>query len=147
MICHNFTNSKCIRDRDKSKIISASEKGKTFKIVNKSEKNFLKLLVDDCLIKNHDIRCDYLFLNCDDDIAYFLELKGRNINHAIEQLSNSIDLIKPQFNSFKSINSYIVLSKVNTPDVNSSKMIKFRKKLQNLNGELVYKEKKLEIQV
>lgn len=81
---------KCF-EKSKNSIIFASQKGKTFKINNQSKHTIYKIQVDDCLIEDKKvIKCDNLFIDCDDEIGHFVELKGTDIEHAYKQLTSTI---------------------------------------------------------
>jgi hypothetical protein len=78
-------------------------------------------------------QCDYLFLSCDTNLAFFIELKGSDLLQAIDQLDQSIDRYRHRVAGF-AINARIVLSRVQTPDIRSSKRLRFEKKIKDLGG-------------
>ncbi|SEH04566.1 hypothetical protein [Candidatus Venteria ishoeyi] len=74
-----------------NKIITASENRMKFVIKNKNSITVRKVIVDGCLINDERQRCDYLFeINKPFTEVIYLELKGKNIEYAIEQLESTI---------------------------------------------------------
>ena len=71
--------------------------------------------------------CDFLVLNVSSKNAYFIELKGSNIDEAISQLENGATLCKAELNGYTFFYR-IVASKVRTHQVESNKFRKFKDK-------------------
>jgi len=80
-------------------------------------------------IKDSSPKCDYLVLNDDKRAVYFIELKGTDINHAIEQIEKTSEKLKKYLNNYV-INMRIIYS----GQVPNSKIIDLRKKHKNLNA-------------
>lgn len=74
----------------KSKNISLGEKGCTLHLINKSQKEVTLIQIDGCAIKD-GIKCDQAY--CHDGEDHFIEYKGNQISHAINQLERSIQLL------------------------------------------------------
>lgn len=77
-------------------------------------------------------KCDFLLLNEDKGKAYFIELKGSDLLHAVEQLEATY--LNSKLESIRK--NYIccfraVLRRSNTHKINSSKVLAFRKKYQD----------------
>lgn len=63
----------------------AFENGKKFVINNRSKKSICKIHVDNCLIKDNNIRkCDFFFAIKEDQKFYLVELKGQSLDDAVE---------------------------------------------------------------
>ena len=76
------------------KILATSEKGKTYRVEMKPAKNCAVYQVDGDIITKGD-KCDKLVLvetNADDNhwTEVFVELKGKDVGHAVVQLRESI---------------------------------------------------------
>ena len=99
MICEKYKNDDCCNVYDKRKELVTKENKCEYSIENKSQKLLCRLRIDDCLIKNGR-RCDYGILNCDDKVAYLVELKGRHLLVAVEQISQTIDKLQANFSGF-----------------------------------------------
>lgn len=72
----------------------AKEKGKEFRLHNKSKKTVCRVRIDDCLIKDkRSKRCDYLFKICETEHYFLVELKGGEVDEAIKQIISTFDFI------------------------------------------------------
>ena len=71
-------------------------------------------------------RCDYLLLNDTKKRAYYIELKGSDIEKAIEQINNSEQMIKDSIKQYTSF--YRIIYRTGTHTVNSHKVIKWKEK-------------------
>jgi hypothetical protein len=102
--CNQATNNR---------IISVAENRMTFTIYNNSLFLVNKVTVDNCYI-TLGLRCDYLFeiIDTSNNIksVYYVELKGRDIVHAIEQLTCTLNVCRNIHNNIKK-ECYIVASK------------------------------------
>lgn len=116
------------------KIISRSENNRTFKINNPSQLSVNVVTVDGCYIQN-GTKCDYLFEVLQKDVvlqAFYVELKGKDIFHAIEQLENTIKHCKTLHQNIQK-EAYIVASRIpkaNTSSQNIKKKFKTKNKIQ-----------------
>lgn len=73
----------CI-EKIRHKNITVKENGKRVNFINDDEHEFLKIKVDDCLVKS-GIRSDWIVTKIDVG-SVIIELKGKDIQHACEQL-------------------------------------------------------------
>lgn len=71
-------------------------------------------------------RCDFLLENETKHKAYLIELKGKNLNHAIEQIESTIKIFKGKFDSYEILPR--IVYKSNTHAVHSSKVNSFKMK-------------------
>ncbi|MBF0516226.1 MAG: hypothetical protein HQK97_03765 [Nitrospirae bacterium] len=66
--------------------------------------------------------------------AYFIELKGTELFHAIDQITRTIKLLSDKITGYK-INARIVLTKVTIPEAkNNPKILRFEKMLRGYNN-------------
>jgi len=74
------------------------------------------------------MKCDFLLLTLakSKKVSYFIELKGKNLIHAIDQINASISELGENLLQY-SINARIVLSKVNVPDIMNSHLDRLKK--------------------
>jgi hypothetical protein len=70
------------------KKIVFEEKRSKLTVENPEQVEVIKVKVDDCEIKNGR-RCDFLFLA--NELEHFVELKGQDIHHAINQITTTIE--------------------------------------------------------
>ena len=87
-----------------------------------------------------DSRCDYLLLNDKKETAYFIELKGSDIEKAISQIENSIAMFRheiPQYKLFRRI-----VYRTGSHDVRLSSVTRWKKRFGN--GGAIVSERKYE---
>jgi hypothetical protein len=78
----------------KSKV--ASENGKRFEVV--SVEDFTKIRIDGCLIASQTVeKCDYGFVRNSNQEFYFVELKGKEIQKAYNQILATIQYFNSHF--------------------------------------------------
>jgi hypothetical protein len=72
----------------------------TFK--NLKDKCVCLIRIDDCVISGSTPRCDYLFLVCDETekSAFFIELKGKDLEKALKQILSTINNLKGSLTGF-----------------------------------------------
>lgn len=74
----------------------AFENGKRFEI--ESKEAYTKLNIDGCLIdSSENEKCDFGFLRHSNNDFYFVELKGKDIEKAYDQIINSILFFESNF--------------------------------------------------
>ncbi len=74
----------------------AKENGKRFEI--ESIENFTKIRIDDCLIDSQDVeKCDFGFVRNSNNDFYFVELKGKDVKKALNQITNTITIFESAF--------------------------------------------------
>jgi hypothetical protein len=128
----------------KNKVVTCTDRKSSTKYIYKNDSldSLSKYRVDGCLINDDDSKCDYLLLNCTKEVSYFVELKGSDLIKAVEQIDRSIDILHKDFKEY-SVEARIVLTRVNTTDLKSSKLIRLESKLKKLNGKLIKQTRQL----
>lgn len=96
--------------------------------------------VDDCVVKE-GIRCDYLLILSNEQEIY-VELKGSDVKHAVEQLSRSIDLLACNCNALIKL-CFISSTRcpINSTEIQNLKRKfrqKYKAKLTIKNGEIAH---------
>ncbi len=122
-----------------NKLITASEHNRKLTIKNPSAKVVRKIKVDGCLITDSSKRCDYMFEIIDNAVSgkisgvIYLELKGRHIQEAYEQLVATIDRFIAEHHGIKKT-CHIVASRVpkTGPGVQQLQVEMLRKKQAKL---------------
>jgi len=99
--CNNVINDKNI---------VVKENGREFRIKNSSNIEINRVKVDGCFIKSGN-RCDYLFEVLSKSRVLYIELKGKDIQHALEQIDATIKHCKDIHKNFIK-ECYIVASRV-----------------------------------
>ena len=122
-------------DATQNKIVSVSENRRKFTVNNKSRFTINRVTVDDCYI-TEGLKCDFLFEVIDEDVkeVFYVELKGSDISHAIQQLEVTV---KHCLTIHKSVprGCYIVASRV--PKASTSTQ-KAKKEFKRKNGMMLY---------
>lgn len=96
--CKEVTNDSKIKfEENKRKII----------FDNDQHKQFIKVQVDGCQI-TEGLRCDNMLIDVSNGNEYFVELKGIDVGHALDQLSRTLALLSDTTNKNKSVASYII---------------------------------------
>lgn len=76
-----------------SKTKVATENGKRFEI--QSNEDFTRLKIDKCIINSDNIeKCDFGFNRSSNDDFYFVELKGKNLEKAYDQIISTINFFQ-----------------------------------------------------
>ncbi|HLC15477.1 MAG TPA: hypothetical protein VJL89_04545 [Thermodesulfovibrionia bacterium] len=132
-------------DCNNNKIVVAQDEKNPkceYRLINNSAKRVCKVTVDGCYITEGK-RCDFLLIDCDSKVAFFIELKGRHLLEAVEQIYETINRFWQQMNGVI-INGRIVLTKVTVPNLrNNPNILRLEKKLKSVNGTLEYKTIKM----
>lgn len=130
--------------KQKNKIVTCTDAKSSTKYIyeNDSLDELTKYRIDGCLIADDNSKCDYLLLNCTKQVSYFVELKGSDLIKAVEQIDRSIDILHKEFKEY-SVEARIVLTRVNTTDLKSTKLIRLQAKLKKLNGKLMQRTREL----
>ena len=101
-----------------------------------------RVQVDGCAITN-GARCDNLLASSDAHSEYFVELKGIDVKHAIEQLEASIVAIG-QYEDTR--HAYVVSTNV-APALSTAVQLKKKEFKKKFKAELVVKEKRIDVQL
>jgi len=119
-------------------VSTPSENGKKFTIVlpkgNKEE--FLRIKIDKGLLNEIDQltkKCDYGFIRGKTCDYYFVELKGADINSAVEQLISTIKYFKKEYH-LESKNTYAFVVSSGLP---ASANLKFLKLVERFKKEKI----------
>jgi len=93
----------CIAIITDKEIVFSDKKSKSeFKILNEQQRKIEKHKVDDCLIKGNDfLKCDWLAIDKVSRKEVYIELKGKNVEHAIKQICSAIEKLSENKNAKK----------------------------------------------
>ncbi|MCH9739516.1 MAG: hypothetical protein K0U38_01555 [Epsilonproteobacteria bacterium] len=113
------------------KIVSVSENKRTFRIDNKSLLTINQVTIDGCYITS-GLKCDYLFeiISQSIDKVFYVELKGKDIEHGVKQLEATVNYCKSEHKSIPK-ECYIVASRVPKSSTSSQKL---KKEFKRKNG-------------
>jgi hypothetical protein len=89
--------TECIKGSATSRICVAKENGKEYRVEKNSPFLWMKIKIEDCVIKGTSIqKCDYL-VQIQPNSSYFIELKssGEQISEACDQIYSTINYLRP----------------------------------------------------
>lgn len=124
---------------DRRRTVSLQEKGKRYEAINVDSKQIAQYHTDDPDRKTESKRCDYAIYIFEkdqngkikaDDRLIFIELKGSDVDRAIEQINSSLEerVINGRVNISK-VDALVITSKTPSPKYHSSKKVALRNKL------------------
>ena len=122
---------------DSRKTISVSDKKSATKYIleNNSQLHHSLYHVDGGLITEGN-KCDYLLINCEHKRAYFIEIKGSDLNHAIDQIDAALTALRSKIPNH-TVHARIALTRVNGSDLKSIKYKKLQKRVQCMGGSII----------
>ncbi|MBD3587917.1 hypothetical protein [Bacteroides sp. GM023] len=124
------------------KIVVVKEKKCKCIFLNPNQYSLTKITVDGCQI-TEGIKCDYLILDhCHNE--YFVELKGKDLPHAVEQLEASIQQLSAKNSTVKK-QAIIVSSRYPSNDTSAQRAKALFKKKYGI--ELISKNIQAEITI
>lgn len=124
-------------DRRKTISLKDNRAVSEYRAKNIEEKVVKVYKVDGGIIQdNQKLKCDFAIYSEKNNL-YLIELKGSDYSHALDQIFATIEELVERPNiEVSSTNARIVLTKVSTPQIRSSKETKLKSKLKKLNGDL-----------
>lgn len=108
---------------DERTLVVSKEKNRDHRGKNLDKNLVCQYKLDGKVFQN-ETSCDFLLLNREKKTAYFIELKGRNIEHAIKQLEDSYEKLKEELQDHQ-VNFRIVASNIGKPALQSMKYKRF----------------------
>lgn len=134
-----FTESRYIKfsDTRPKAVFTDLKESREYRVYNECGKLITGYRVDGGIITSLDIsKCDFA-LSTEDDRIFLIELKGGNYKKALEQISNTVDLlIKNTGVTAKEVNGRIVLSKYKAPALFENEEKRLIAKLKKYGGNL-----------
>lgn len=135
-------------DCSDGKHIVVEENKKKYVLQNPSKQKICKIRIDGCVIYSKTQRkCDYLIIVCESEHKYFIELKGRDLISAVEQLTETIKYFQSEcYQSNGKVFARVVLSKVPMPKTIEldARVVALRKLLKKSGGDFAYGSVQLE---
>ena len=120
-------------DKRQKRIVS-KEKRSNHTAVNEKRQLVRQYLIDGDVIEDkHVIKCDYLVLNDEKKAAYFIELKGSKVVHAIEQIEETAKRLRPCLQGYQ-FYYRIVYSGSCTHNVNRAGYLEWERKHGRARG-------------
>jgi len=128
-------------------IITFSEKRSKINFQNSSSQRIRVVTIDGCIFKDEPtLRCDYLLVLPTNNNELYVELKGRGISHALEQIEKTIEWSLTALNNRPQKRYGFVVGSQYPKD--DSKLKRLEKRINNkYNCRIKYKNKQLDIKI
>lgn len=128
---------------ERQAIIVSKDRGtkREHRAINAGKSRVSQYKIDGDVVRDQTPRCDFLVMNDDKKNAYLIELKGSDIEHAIEQLEATASRFKSELQDYK-IKYRIVCSRARTQALNSNTYKSFRRKYSS-SDEFLCTEKQI----
>lgn len=143
----------CIESSDAQKIVSCTEKNRTYRYDNTLGNVVIHYHVDGGIVDDaQSIKCDRLLVAGGETyIGVLVELKGNDVKHGIKQINETLNHYPEFFSSCRRVHARIVATKA-VPDLQTtSNFVKLKVRLKSVyNGTLEvktlqYREKDTEL--
>jgi hypothetical protein len=111
-----------------------------FRLENPQKSKIRIIRVDGCVIKQ-GIRCDYLII-LPNELEIYVELKGKDVEHAVKQLESSIKKLTKNLFSEKLCFVASTRCPINSPQIQKLKKNfkrNYNAKLSIKNGEIIHR--------
>ena len=125
--------AKC-RTTSKNKIFTFKEQRSVLNLENVDQVDSVKIIVDGCEINDDGIKCDYLHIA--KEIEMYIELKGQDLIHAMNQIERTIKMLSSNGQKQKKI-SYIICTR--SPLTSTEIQNYDRKFREKFNSKLIIK--------
>ena len=109
--------------QEQQAIIVSSEQGRQHRAINSDRCFVTHYQIDGAAIQT-GLSCDYLLINKDKSDAYLVELKGTDIEHAVDQLEFTAQILKLALQNYH-IKYRLVHAKARTHALMETKFKKF----------------------
>ena len=91
--------AKCSTATTDSRIVLRENRSK-FELINSEKLQVEKIKVDGCLISDARPRCDWVLVSNEKNKALYVELKGCEIDRAIEQLKSTLTYTRERYSNY-----------------------------------------------
>ena len=129
----------CIRQTTDSQIMFEENKRKII-FLNPQRLPYERVDVDGCTI-NDGVRCDKLLLSADEREERYVELKGTDVMHAIDQLEETIKRLGEYTDNR---HAYVISTNV-APAIDTKRQVKIKYFKEKYCAELKIQEKQLTV--
>lgn len=123
-------NRDCLISFDDRKNISISENRKKYLLHNDLNNYIAVFHVDGAMVQDNDkIKCDNLLIDATGMKAIFVELKGTDLAHALQQINQTIDMMRDDIPNCTKYARIVTSNRTNVPNIRANpEYIKLYKK-------------------
>lgn len=125
-------NRDCLISFDDRKNISISENRKKYLLHNNLSNYIAVFHVDGAMVQDNDkIKCDNLLIDATGMKAIFVELKGTDLAHALQQINQTIDMMRDDISDCTKYARIVTSNRTNVPNIRANpEYIKLYKKAE-----------------
>lgn len=125
-------NRDCLISFDDRKNISISENRKKYLLHNDLSNYIAVFHVDGAMVQDNDkIKCDNLLIDATGMKAIFVELKGTDLAHALQQINQTIDMMRDDISDCTKYARIVTSNRTNVPNIRANpEYIKLYKKAE-----------------
>ncbi|MBR1743727.1 MAG: hypothetical protein IJ733_18050 [Lachnospiraceae bacterium] len=127
----NCKKNSCLKSFDQRKSIAVSENSKRYELINERKDQVAVFRMDHGLLEtNVRAKCDYFILDIDLKHAIFVELKGKNLSHAFEQIEETRKYLISGLKEYALHGRIVTSNRTNVPNVKANpKYVALKKKM------------------
>lgn len=112
------SQSGCLKSFDDRKKIVVEEKKKKYQLNNSKTDKVACFHVDGGMITSQDsIKCDNMLVDIDSKLAIFVELKGTDLKHALEQVNATLNKLLPGLSNYRIFARIVTSNRTNVPNI------------------------------
>lgn len=128
----SLCNRDCLISFDDRKNISISENRKKYLLHNDLSNYIAVFHVDGAMVQDNDkIKCDNLLIDATGMKAIFVELKGTDLAHALQQINQTIDMMRDDISDCTKYARIVTSNRTNVPNIRANpEYIKLYKKAE-----------------
>lgn len=127
----NCKKDSCLKSFDQRKSVVVSENNKRYELINERKDQVAVFQMDHGLLEtNIRVKCDFFILDIDSKHAIFVELKGKNLSHAFEQIEESRKYLLSGLKKYALHARIVTSNRVNVPNIKvHPKYVALKKKM------------------
>lgn len=123
----------CLCSNDKRAVLVVKENGRIYRLNNPSQCEIHHYRVDGC-IETRSRKCDHMIYVVENRCIRLVELKGKNLKDAAEQIWDTLDYISTNIPRDHTVHGRVVLSRVQRPDIKATVVVRLQRRLAQLGG-------------
>lgn len=128
----------CLKSYDTRKLAVVEEKKKKYELTNLKADHIAVFQIDSGMISvPNEMKCDNLLLDIDLKLAVFVELKGTDLKHALEQVDVTVDRLLPGLPNYRIFARIVTSNRTNVPNIKSCpQYVRLKRKILANKGDV-----------
>lgn len=108
----------CLISFDKRRNVSVSENKKKYLLHNDDNRTIASFLVDGGMVTEETVvKCDNFIMDITKKNAVFVELKGKDLSHALMQILTTISMLENNIAGYSLFSRIVTSSRANVPNL------------------------------